>query len=95
MHNYEKNIHIGDVKSIKSKRSKKKSSERGGWSIGDMWSSRGKWDFYENRFVKKSRERGGWSAGDMWISGVKSVSIKDICARDKNIATCETKPLLK
>ena len=52
MHNYEKNIHIGDAKSIKS-------------------------------FVK------------MWISGVKSVSIKDICARDKNIATCETNPLLK
>ena len=30
MHNYKQNIHIGDVKSIKSKRSKKKSSERGG-----------------------------------------------------------------
>ena len=63
MHNYKQNIHIGDVKSIKSKR--------------------GKWDFYENCFVK------------MWISGVKSVSVKDICTRDKNITTCETKPLLK
>ena len=51
--------------------------------IGDVKSSREKWDSYENCFVK------------MWISGVKSVNVKDICTRSENIAMCETKPLLK
>ena len=31
----------------------------------------------------------------MWISGVKSVSIKDICARDRNITTSYAKLLIK
>ena len=31
----------------------------------------------------------------MWISDVKSVSIKDICARDRNIATSYAKLLIK
>ena len=48
-----------------------------------MWSSRGKWDFYEKSFLK------------MWISSVKLVNEKDICARGENIDACETKSLMK
>lgn len=77
MHNYEKNIHIGDVES-------KRRAVNGEDEVQEICEVvEEKWDSYENCFVK------------MWISVVKSVSTKDICTRDENIATCETKPLLK